>query len=205
MEATYRPLANVIGEEVLRSKILAFGGDPERYIRLLRDFAGRHEGDVAQISRLLGEPARDDARRIAHTLKGAAGSLGLANIQSAAKVLNDTLLTGSNNAEDVTGLVNALDDAMRQIATALDVIPESAIEDAADIVPDNDILNTLLDRLEALLASYDAEANRCLAGNARLFEVLFGEQARILAADIDRFDYEMALDRLKQLRSGLRT
>ncbi len=75
--------------------LLAVRGRPASYLRLLRSFVVQHGNDVEAIRTALACISTDSsakaAERLAHSLKGAAGALGLSGIQKAASALNDTL------------------------------------------------------------------------------------------------------------------
>ncbi len=65
--------------------------DAEGYLRLLRQFDASHGDDMSKLSQYLAEGKIDDARRLPHTLKGAAGTLGLTRLQEAARALEENL------------------------------------------------------------------------------------------------------------------
>ena len=62
------------------------------YHRLLGAFIDGHGDDDRQLAAARREERLEDARRLAHSLKGVAGTLGLCTIHAAACRLNDALL-----------------------------------------------------------------------------------------------------------------
>jgi two-component system, sensor histidine kinase and response regulator len=85
----------------------AVRGRTASYTRLLHTFTESHADDPAHIAGLLaaGQPA--EALRAAHTLKGAAGTLGITSIQNAAASLESALRNAAPGAA-VDQLVNEL-------------------------------------------------------------------------------------------------
>ncbi len=69
------------------------------YIRLLRTLIATHGGDGEAIRQAIEEGRLNDAERLAHTLKGAAGTLGLTGIYNAAATLNQRLRQASDPHE----------------------------------------------------------------------------------------------------------
>jgi CheY-like chemotaxis protein/HPt (histidine-containing phosphotransfer) domain-containing protein len=62
-------------------------GRPGSYRRLLRLFVDTHAGDVAALRSRLDAGDDREAHRLAHSLKGAAGSLGVSEVETAAREL----------------------------------------------------------------------------------------------------------------------
>jgi len=56
-------------------------GNREAYLRLLRQFDSNHGADMSALESQLENGETDAAVRLAHTLKGAAGTLGLIGLQ----------------------------------------------------------------------------------------------------------------------------
>ena len=117
----------------------AVRGRPASYLRLLRSFVVQHGNDVEALGDLLdnapvgaansdlannnssdnsARPAPDDAERLAHSLKGAAGTLGLSGIYTASAALNDALRQPGAPAE-VPALFATLAEEMRCTVNSL--------------------------------------------------------------------------------------
>lgn len=100
------------------------------YIRLLGIFAQTHADDPAIIAQLLDASLQAEAIRAAHTLKGAAGTLGITAIQRAAAQL-EAGLRADLPAGEIEALRTALDDAQQRTIPAI----SSALADAAALLP----------------------------------------------------------------------
>ncbi|MDP2794551.1 MAG: response regulator, partial [Sulfurisoma sp.] len=72
------------GLEILRGKVAT-------YVRLLRLFADGHADDMRQIAERLAAGDMEPVRRLAHTLKGSAGSLGATRVSAAAEALHEAI------------------------------------------------------------------------------------------------------------------
>ncbi len=75
-------------------------GDVSAYLRLLRQLDNDHADDMHEIDQRLTAGDVDEARRLAHTLKGAAGTLGLRHVQQAAKALEEHLRNQESADDD---------------------------------------------------------------------------------------------------------
>ena len=78
--ATIPGLNTEFGLKAVRGRVAS-------YQRLLGKFSETHTDDFPLIQKRLAEGEREEARRLAHSLKGAAGSLGAVAIQQAAAAL----------------------------------------------------------------------------------------------------------------------
>jgi PAS domain S-box-containing protein len=176
------------------------GGDYDRYVRLLGHFIERHCGDFDRIDTLLKNGQHKDAHQIAHTLKGAAGSLGLARLQAAAIKLDAELRNPHCEALALNALGNTMSYELGRVATVLAGLqPRTTALPVANANPSQ--LRNLLDRLESLLMADDTAVAKVLAENRDLLRLPFGETAATLIRQIDNFDYQAALTTLKSLRA----
>jgi HPt (histidine-containing phosphotransfer) domain-containing protein len=124
------PLENVL-ETALRSMPdlnVEFGlsltrGSIEKYVRFLRLFAERHAGDAVLLQEMLQQGEVKDAGRLVHTIKGAAGTLGMNQIFGLANTLNQGVREERPLAE-LLALCKALDDALRLISGQLSALPD---------------------------------------------------------------------------------
>ncbi|MDD5367188.1 MAG: response regulator, partial [Gallionellaceae bacterium] len=196
-----RQLGSLDGAELDRA-LQTMGGDVERYLRLLGDFVERHRGDPSRIEALLGQGRHDEARQIAHGLKGAAGSLGLAHLHAAAGELDAALHGRDGDAARLEALGKALGQELDRVAAALADLPAEAAASATEGA-DPERLRPLLDQLESLLATDDTTAGQVLAENRDLLRQAFGEAAAVLIGEIDGFDFQAALATLKALRAKM--
>jgi PAS domain S-box-containing protein len=197
-------LANLDTPEMQRAVRLV-GGNVERYVQMLHDFSERHSNDLAQIKALQANNRQEDARNLAHGLKGAAGSLGLVNWQAAADGLESALRQGMNDAMLLEPLFSALSQALQALHTAVATLPAETSsplrEPLAKFAP-ADILR-VLDRLESLLATDDTTVADQLVESRAILRQAFAAQSPTLERQVAAFNYQAALATVRVFRAQL--
>jgi two-component system sensor histidine kinase/response regulator len=88
------------------------GGNARLYVKLLRQFVSQHADAIGEIRAALAANDAGSATRLAHTLKGVAGTLGARDVQDAAAAA-ETLLRGGSAADATSA-------ALAQLAAVLD-------------------------------------------------------------------------------------
>ncbi|MBV8123411.1 MAG: PAS domain S-box protein [Burkholderiaceae bacterium] len=143
---------------------LKTAGTARRLEQLLRQFVAGHAAEVAELPHVLAHDQLDRAHRIAHTIKGTAGTLGLPELQAEAAALEKALQSRRSAiapppdaAAATTQAAAALVIGFKQLREALTYAPAAPM-DAADLAPLD--LPTVLSELEALLAADDPLAER---------------------------------------------
>jgi CheY-like chemotaxis protein len=95
------------------------------YKRLLGQFALHHRGDMGLARQCLAEGRLEEANRVAHTLKGAAASLGVWSVQEAAQNLETAIRELQPEAE-LLRLTDGLEVVLADMADALAaILPQS--------------------------------------------------------------------------------
>jgi HPt (histidine-containing phosphotransfer) domain-containing protein len=75
------------------------GGNRKLYLKILRQFVEQHGPAIDQVGDALAKGDHALAERLAHTLKGVAGNIGAAGVQSAAAALERVIRDRSNAGE----------------------------------------------------------------------------------------------------------
>jgi len=155
------------------------GGNRQLYLRLLGQFVEQQGPAVGQITRALDAGDRALAERLAHTLKGVAGSIGASPVQSSAGVLEklirnragaDELAAATRQVNtDLAPLVEALQRALQPAASA-GPAPGPA---AAAVNPAES--RKAATRLLALLSDSDPGASDFIAANRAALRPLFSD------------------------------
>ncbi len=152
---------------------------------LLRHAAG--SGDWAQVA------------FIAHRLKGTAGNLFAHGFHRLAVTTEESARAQrTETARAAHQLADALDELLQEIRQSRwlrDEPPSAPTPRGAD----PEALSEVLRRLESLLTEDDTTANDTYDRHQSLLILAFGDRARQLGAEIKRFDYQSALDRLHNL------
>ena len=179
-------------------------GKTELYCRLLQKFVALEAQAIGQVRAALAAGDALAAERAAHTLKSTAGSIGATALQAQAAALEQALhdqlppvalepLLQACSAQ-LDPLIAALaawlaasQDADRQRAAAAPVEP-----------PDPRALRAALQRIERLLADSDSAAEQAWDEQAALLRPVLGAQWAAVDAALRGFDYEQALQALRE-------
>ncbi|QEL55944.1 PAS domain S-box protein [Chromobacterium paludis] len=195
-------LAAIAGLD-LEQGLACLGGNIVKYRAMLGRFLDAHGGDAERLRERLGQNDAETAQRLAHTLKGSSGMLGLAAVQAAAAELEAELRLpdGAVSAEP-SGRLHDVEAALSSLAAALATLlpPRSANPDRA--MRDSE-RSDLLDRLEQALASGDFSAAALFRDNLPRLRGAYPEAAlQPLEHGMRAFDFAAAQAALRALRGG---
>ncbi|MGE5387042.1 MAG: Hpt domain-containing protein, partial [Betaproteobacteria bacterium] len=188
-----------------RSALQRMGGDEALYQRLLDRLAEREAHAPQYLRQALSDGDREAARRIVHNLKGLAGNIGAEALAAACRRLEYHLDTSGIARDEAlqaweTSLANLL------AALAAGHRPTEQRENPATPgTPDRQALEELMRSLGRQLKDDDAKATRTAGELARLLVgQADGGAAEMLAVQVNKFDYDVALARLKDLAANLK-
>ncbi|MFC0711551.1 response regulator [Azorhizophilus paspali] len=179
------------------------GGNRALLDRLLARFAATQADAAARLGAALAAGDREDARRIAHTLKGLAGNIGATALAVQAATLEQCL---GQNRQPPAGTLDDLERGLGALCASIAAAP--AAGNPAPIVAETQQELSALDEglrtLETLLRDDDADALAQLrALSPRLAAHGLGERAGELQALVARYDFEAALASLAAIRRSL--
>jgi signal transduction histidine kinase/DNA-binding response OmpR family regulator/HPt (histidine-containing phosphotransfer) domain-containing protein len=168
------------------------GGNRQRYVSLLRRFADSQGGAVGEIRAALKAQDPANARRIAHSLKGASANLGA-----------NTLATAAGNAEvaiktqrDIEPALGEMERTLFAAVAAIQKTLPSAEKVESTLSGNGDPSGALqpLSRLKKLLEADDSEAAEFIVEAQNSFSaVLSRTEIETLTRMVGDFDYESAL------------
>jgi CheY-like chemotaxis protein len=176
-------------------------GNRRLYRDLLDQFAARQADVAAQILAALEGGNRELATRLAHTVKGVAGNLGITKVHAAAEKLEKAV-------RDADPSMPVL---LQQFASLIAPQVQAIIEGLRATVPatsDGDtpapfhpeVASAALAKLRALLEASDADAEEAFS---KVREAVRGQvegtQITALGASISEFDFEGALAKLDEI------
>jgi CheY-like chemotaxis protein len=169
-------------------------GRADKYLQLLHLFAESHPADAARLRALLAAGQFDDARQLAHNLKGVAATLGATRLAGQAAQL-ENLLKPPAAAEGREALVDNLE---TELAALIGAIPALPARPAGNSGPADApaSLQGIVEELEHLLILSDTRAGPVVADSSLLRSAL-GNRYDELRRQVERFDYEAALDTLR--------
>ena len=178
-------------------------GDVTAYVRLLSQFECRHIKDVIELSMHIEGGINDEARHITHTLKGAAGTLGLSRLQAAAEELDEYLYRLSNKGSEVDKTVVAsLEDEIRTEFENLHQALAGIVEKTTSVVPDTvdtKQVQEVIEHIRELLRTDDASVNAVYAESRELLFSVYGVLMEPLEQQIEDFDYPSALETIEAI------
>ena len=192
---------DIQGIEV-RAGLKRTGDNRQRYEALLHKFAEQQAGTVESMKAALSIGDAATAERAAHSLKGAAGTLGAASLSEAAAEAETAIKTGRGVPQAVRSLSLVLDPVLQAIRSAL---PEATGGNGAGAPPgDPAAVLEPLARLKQLLETDDGEAADFIVdAKSRLSGVLTPAEIKTLTERVGNFDFEAALRCLSGIASRL--
>jgi HPt (histidine-containing phosphotransfer) domain-containing protein len=98
-------------------------GNTARYLRFLRLFAEHHATDMSNMQTLFASNDLEGAERLVHTLKGAAGTLGITAVFHSARRLNEAIRQREPEAT-LRELLAQLDAALSEFGQGLSHCPK---------------------------------------------------------------------------------
>ncbi|MFA7291664.1 MAG: PAS domain S-box protein [Rhodocyclaceae bacterium] len=137
--------------------------------------------------------------RVAHTLKGAAGTVGAWELHAAADILEKACCDGSTPAE-IDALVSNVLQELSPVIAGLSALgrPASSRQATSNETADPEKIRAVTEKLEALLSYGDASAGDLLEENSSLLEAAFPQHLRRIDNAIQSFDFESALSLLRE-------
>jgi signal transduction histidine kinase/DNA-binding response OmpR family regulator/HPt (histidine-containing phosphotransfer) domain-containing protein len=176
-------------------------GNRRLYRDLLRQFSEKQGDAAAQIATALETGDRGLAERIAHTVKGVAGNIGITGVQSAAQKVEKAVREGQDSVPALLGEFASL---MKTQVSAI----EQALRDTAAVQPEEastapfceETAVAAIDRLRTLLEASDGGAEEAFRNlHAAVAGAVDKPQLDALNASITDFDFETALLKLNQI------
>jgi two-component system, sensor histidine kinase and response regulator len=176
-------------------------GRHDAYVGLLRRFAHSQADAVGRMRMSLAAGHETDAERAAHTLKGAAGSVGARQLQHEAGDVESALRRGVAFAE-LEALLGPLERTLEALVAALVVnLPPDADCPLPSPV-DRDELRGAVQRLEELLAQDAVEAIDVFEAAAPMLITAFGDRAGRIGQLVRDYCFEEALVALRAAARG---
>ncbi|MEI6680830.1 MAG: response regulator, partial [Mariniphaga sp.] len=191
----------------LEGAMARVGGSAKLLRKLVVRFVETQELVMDRIKAAMEASDTNTAIREAHTVKGLAGNIGAGELANAA-----ALVEGMLNRGETSGFVEALNAMEAQLASQLVSIRAAlGLEAPAATVVANDPLGHSdlapeLQKLARLLADSDSEASDVAEElEERLKALNLGSLVKELMKGIAEFDFDTALDRLKDIAAKLGT
>jgi HPt (histidine-containing phosphotransfer) domain-containing protein len=176
-------------------------GNRRLYRSLLEQFVSKQGDAGAQITAALQKGDRELAGRIAHTVKGVAGNLGIASVQLAAEKVERAIREGTPLA---AGLIEEFGSAVGSVVQDLQTgLSRTAPAPAAEKKPkpfDTEAASAALARLRALIEASDGDAADAFAAvEDALGGAVNQQQLDAVRNALGDFDFDKALSALAEI------
>ena len=176
-------------------------GNKRLYRDLLRQFAAQQISAASQLSDAIEVGDRLLAERIAHTVRGVAGNIGIAQVSSVAKKVERAIHEGDASvpelveqfAQTLRRQIHAIRQAMPDVTRELPARSKRQRFDAQSA-------SAAVAHLRTLLESNDGDATDAFLPVEQAFEgICDGPRLEVLKAAINQFDFDTALSRLDEI------
>lgn len=173
-------------------------GNAVKYLDLLSRFVATHANDMTQLAACVNDGDQITAQRIAHSIKGAAASLGAEQLADMANRLEIILRQERPvplNSSDLSAEITAVNQAFKLLSDALSTSP-AALDSTA---PDPEFTKKILKQLEAMLAHNDTAAIALLEAHSAAIRAALGSSFDRLARQIRYFEFDQARQTLQAI------
>jgi CheY-like chemotaxis protein len=178
------------------------GGDGDAFVDLLLCFVGHYEDGLPGLDNCLATGQREQARRLAHSLKGGAAAIGAVALEKLAASLEAALVQASELQELRLAGFDLEYELIHFIAALHDALPRQSVPEpqAGPARLSAAELGEALDMLAVLLDCGDSGAERYYRDIALDMRATFGSACEELASAVRNHDDELALTLLEALR-----
>ncbi|PKO87052.1 MAG: hypothetical protein CVU16_16285 [Betaproteobacteria bacterium HGW-Betaproteobacteria-10] len=177
--------------------LTALNGKAEKYLALLKTYVERHSQTTALIRQSLTNNDLPTAQGQAHTLKGAAGVLGLSATQQAAANV-ELAIRQAESPEILAERLAALEKTEdSQTATLREIFASAPASTEPDLAIDPKNLRPLSKKLRTLLAEDDMLSSELAEQNAPQLRALLGKDHPAFIQLLANFDFPAALTLLE--------
>jgi len=181
---------------------------PGLYLKSLHAFRKDFAGTGIEIRAALAAGNRIEARRLAHSLKSVAASLGAKPLSEAAR-RTELALTNADTASEIDTFLTELDAEIGPLFDGLAGLPPLISASTPEYPIDRDELTARFEQLGASLSTADARSETqfedlrdALSGQPQM-----NDECRTMLSDIaaliDDLEYKTAFDRLQQLQRAI--
>ncbi len=163
------------------------------YLALLAKFCASQRDAADAIRAALAQGDRESAERVAHTVKGVAGTIGAQGVAELAGTLEARLRAPESPTVDAP--LQALDEALRALVTELEaVLPTDTTADAATRSME---AHAVMQMLAELLADSDPEARELVQAEEDALRQGLGEAYDAVRKAVLEYDFDEAVEMLQ--------
>jgi len=173
------------------------------YIKLLKKFAESKQNfnDDFTAAR---EQDINDAIRMAHTIKGTSGNLGMHQLQSAARDLEHSCKSDPASIDEHLALVTEKINSLKQILEASDTSPQTSSDPKNTIAVDNNQVRILLEQLHDYVSNDNINADKIVDQLESLItDSAYTQQLQKISQAVGMYDFETAQKHTQALLDSL--
>lgn len=174
-------------------------GKMPTYLRLLNSFSESHQPDFLRMREMLAQGRHEDARQLAHAIKGAAGTLGVMPVFQFASVFDKALRPQEPaQSEALLGeLLDAFEQSYQQFHLAMTRLKGNSVAEPgpADVPLNGDMRQRLL-TLSQQIKDSDFSVQSRLQDDASLLKQVLADQFLTFDRHISNFNFESAAELL---------
>ncbi|PKM65245.1 MAG: hypothetical protein CVU95_16130, partial [Firmicutes bacterium HGW-Firmicutes-2] len=179
------------------------GGNTKLYLKLLNDYATGYRSFIDDIRAAISEQRLEEARRLAHTLKGVSGNISANEVFSISEQLEKALT--ATPPEECSQLLEKLSTALHSVIDAIDAVHEDNKEDdagkqglatVAEIEP-------ILQQAAQKIWTDDVDADQAIADLKQALGTRFESEMREIEKSVDGFDFEAAKEPIRKIAAEL--
>jgi two-component system sensor histidine kinase/response regulator len=170
-------------------------GNLVSYQRLLGSFADSHSNDFQRIRDCLQADDCAEARRLAHSIKGAAGALGASQIQQSAAML-ELAIKEAHPRSEIAPLIEQTATLYQCLQIDLAAIKSPTPDASSAPIIDKNRAQAILRTMRLQLSNADFAATQTLTTHGAYFQQLFGAKYQVFHNHLSHFEFESALDQL---------
>ena len=182
------------------------GGNRRLYVKLLGRFRESQANAVPEIRAALQSGNLETAGRLAHTVKGIAGNLGMEGLYRAAAELENAIKEGR---EDLDHPMSGFGSQLKTVMDGIKVLAQSSAarkepEPSLAVAVDKEVVKLLLQEMARLLESDLTEAlNRLAALRQHLVHSSAHEEFKRLEKQVEGFDTDSAMQSVAAVAKAL--
>lgn len=185
-----------------KTAIKRIGGEDTKYFNILRQFVDKHCGDAEKLDELIASGKQEEAKRLIHTIKGIAATIGAGTLHKSAAVLEKAIAEDMEGLRAETGkLKEKFKDELEHVCDVSSKMAFNAVQEEYPTCEAGDMEAALRNLLD-LLKNGDSEAMSLFYVCKRYLETIsdIGEFAD-LELEITNYDFEEAAQALDMIVS----
>jgi HPt (histidine-containing phosphotransfer) domain-containing protein len=194
---------------MLADGLARLGGNRKLYKKLLLQFCASNVDTLDNIKTALSKGDNKTTGRLVHTVNGVAANIGADQLAAVSAELETALIQGSIASIDVllakfNENLTIVTDGIRAFKEGCASLPKTKVLDKVITDVDDNIVRPLLINLAKMLESGSIKSVQQLRVlDSHLSNTRVEKQFQQLRKDVDMFDMDSALDKLKAIASAL--